>query len=464
MVTLEFKFPDTGEGVTEGKFLQWMVEEGEEIEEDQIVGEAETDKAVVDIPAPTDGTVTGLKVEPGDTVAVGDVIMTIDDNSSSDEETEETEEDSKSSEEDEVQSSERQVKKSSSSKDILALPKVRKLAEEKGIDLSTIKTGERITEEEVLEAVGSSTKTEEESSNTEKEIREDKESKNVKATPAVRRLAREEGVDLTEIEGSGRGGKITREDVLNPSEPKEDTSKQEKTVSETETTTERVEMSGVRKATAQKMTESRFTAPHVTHVEKIDVTELVELREKEKDNFDTHLTYLPFIIKAVLAGMEDYPELNAELDEENNEIVLKRDYNFNIAVDTDRGLLVPVVENVDEKSIIEIAEGIESAVERAQEGKVSRDEMESGTFSITNLGVIGVEEFTPIIYHPQTAILGIGSIKETAEVVEGEIKPRKTVKLSLSYDHRVIDGATGARFMKTVTENLENPEQLLMRL
>ncbi len=460
---MEFKFPDTGEGVTEGKFLQWMIDEGDEIEEDQVVGEAETDKAVVDIPAPTSGKVTELKVEAGDTVKVGDVIMIVDDGEEVSEETEEQEEpEEKVSEkvESEPEKPEKEIRSVESSEDVLALPKVRKLAQKKGVDLASIKTGERITEEEVLEAAEGSKQSQTSSSDSETVTNT---SESIKATPSVRKLAREEGISLEEVTGSGRDGKITRDDVLSASSSGSQDRETEHRVSETGEE-ERVEMSGIRKAVADKMERSRFTAPHVTHVDKADVTQLVDLREREKENFEAHLTYMPFIMKAVLEGLEKYPELNAELDEENNEILLKKDYNFNIAVDTEKGLMVPVVDKVDNKSIVELAESITAAVGRAQETNVSKKEMDSGTFSITNLGVIGGEEFTPIINYPQTAILGVGSIKETAEVFEGEVVPRKTVKLSLSYDHRVVDGATAARFMNTVIENLENPEELLMRL
>lgn len=463
-MVLEFELPDTGEGVTEGKFLEWLVEEGEHVDEDQTLAEVETDKAVVDVPAPATGTIKQLKVKPGDTVDVGEVIMLLDtgDGSEAEETVEKDTEESEDEKKDEKEEKKTVTKSSSGSKNVLALPKVRKLAEEKNIDLSSIKTGERITEEEVLDAAGS----EETSDTGQPEKNSGKSSnKDVKATPAVRKLAREEDIDIEKVEGSGRGGKVTRDDILgfkDSSEKKDVTEKVEETSGSSGD--ERVEMSGLEKAVASKMEESRFTAPHVTHVEKADVTELVDLREREKDKFDVHLTYLPFIMKAVVEGLREYPKLNAELDEENNEILLKKDYNFNIAVDTDRGLMVPVVKAVDDKSIVELAEGIGDAAKRAKNGKVGREEMAEGTFSITNLGVIGGEEFTPIINPPQTAIIGIGSIKETAEVVDDEVVPRKTVKLSLSYDHRVIDGATGARFMNTVVENLENPEQLLMRL
>ena len=499
MVKIKFEFPDTGEGVTEGKFLDWKVEEGEEIEEDEVVGEAETDKAVVEIPAPADGRVKNLKASPGDKVQVGDVIMELEtgetsENSREPEKSPKTAQNSTASEKvDEkaessgnpviedvpVSSSSNQEenpdRNSSSSEEILALPKVRKLAEEKGVDLASIRTGERIFEDEVVESAGS--ESEGESKTTESSGNIETSSNNtsdVKATPSVRKLAREESINISEVEGSGTGGKITRQDVLDFEKSEEENVKEKSGSSvsreveshpvHSDRDTERVEMSGIKEKTAERMAESRFTAPHVTHVEKADVTELKELREREKENIDPHLTYLPFIMKAVSEALSDYPMLNAELDTEEDEIVYKKYYDFNIAVDTENGLLIPRIKNVDDKSIVELASEVGEKAEKAKDRKLSPKELENGTFSITNLGVIGGEEFTPIINYPQSAILGIGRIGETAEVVDSEVVPRTTVKLSLSYDHRLVDGATAARFMNEVVENLENPEKMLLEL
>lgn len=488
-MVLEFEFPDTGEGVTEGKFLEWLVEEGEKIDEDQVVGEAETDKAVIDIPSPADGTIKELNAEPGDNVKVGDVIMILEteetseqDNQSSEEskDSSETEETSPKPEKDEaeVNRSEEEEKTgtetSKSPGNVLALPKVRKLAEEKGVDLASIKTDERITEGEVLEAVKGSTATHTENEKTQPEAEETEEPKeeteipdtsNVNAMPSVRKLAREKGVKIGSIKGSGRGGKITREDVLNADESADNENKEAKTNTTSPNTQEqRVEMSGIKQMTAERMKESKFSAPHVTHVDKADVTRLVELREEEKDDLEVHLTYLPFIMKAAALALKEYPEVNAELDEENNEIILKNHYDFNMAVDTDEGLLVPLIEEVNQKNIIELAEDIGDIAGKAKHGELSPKEMRNGTFSVTNLGVIGGEEFTPIINYPQTAILGVGKIQQTAEVVDGEVVPRQTVKLSLSYDHRVVDGATAARFVNKIIENLEDPGKMLIEL
>ena len=397
---------------------------------------------------------------------------------------EEQEENNTETETEEVQEQEKSVSGSySSSEDVLALPKVRKRAEEAGIELASIKTGERITEEDLEEF--NPEQDSEDKSETSVESKKDSGTGEIKATPSVRKLARREGIDISKVEGSGRGGKITRQDILEFEEEIEEseTEKQpEKTREKSQDTqyknketrddhsvqedehVERIEMSGVKKKTAEKMSESRFTAPHVTHVEKADLTELKEMREREKEEVGPHLTYLPFIMKAVADTLQDYPKLNAELDTEKDEIVLKKYYDFNIAVDTENWLMIPKIEDVNDKSIVRLASEVSEKAEKAKNRDLSPEELENGTFSITNLGVIGAEEFTPIINYPQTAILGVGRISETAEVVEGEVQPRTTVKLSLSYDHRVVDGATGARFMNQVVENLENPEKLLLKL
>jgi pyruvate dehydrogenase E2 component (dihydrolipoamide acetyltransferase) len=194
------------------------------------------------------------------------------------------------------------------------------------------------------------------------------------------------------------------------------------------------------------------------------MTELVELREKANDEVEPHLTYIPFIMKASVLAMQDYPRMNAHFDGEEMELELLENYNFNIAVDTDRGLLVPRVDGVDDKNLLELAIELSQTVEDAQNGETGSKDMQPGSFSITNLGVIGGEEFTPIINPPQTCILGVGKIQETAEVVDGEVVPRMTIKLSFSYDHRVIDGATAARFVNAIKENLENPEEMMVNI
>lgn len=389
------------------------------------------------------------------------------DEGSSNEKTESETESEENTEETESQQKTQESSKSIEGNDLLALPKIRKLAEEKGVKLSDIKESGRVTEDEVREFDGEKTDTGsvEEEKNQEENKRTESETvstpEDVNASPYIRQLAREKGVDLSNIEGSGKGGRITRPDIVDSEKNGEESVEEKKTeISDGD----RIEMSSTRQTIADRMEKSRFTAPHVTHVEKADITDLVELREDKKEEVEAHLTYLPFIMKATTIALKQYPKLNGKLDEEEDEIVINEGYDFNIAVDTDRGLMTPIIEDVQDHNIIELAEKVTEKARQARDGDLSREDMRNGSFSITNLGVIGGEEFTPIINYPQAAILGIGRISETAEVVDGEVTPRMTVKLSLSYDHRIVDGAEAAKFMNTLVENLEDPREMLMEL
>ncbi|VTT86950.1 Dihydrolipoamide acetyltransferase component (E2) of acetoin dehydrogenase complex [Halorubrum sp. DM2] len=234
--------------------------------------------------------------------------------------------------------------------------------------------------------------------------------------------------------------------------------------SETAAGDETVPYRGVRRTIGKQMERSKFTAPHVTHHDTAEVDSLVDAREELKPTAaaeDVKLTYMPFVMKAIVAGLKRHPYLNSELREDDEEIVLKGDYNLGIAVATDAGLMVPVVENVDEKGLFELAEEVNDLAARARERKLKPAEMKGGTFTITNFGAIGGEYATPIINYPETAILGLGAIEERPVVREGEVVPAPTLPLSLSIDHRVVDGAIAAEFANTVMEHLENPLLLL---
>lgn len=228
---------------------------------------------------------------------------------------------------------------------------------------------------------------------------------------------------------------------------------------------ERVAYKGIRRTIGNQMQNSKFTAPHVTHHDSIDVTELVETRADLKEVAEErgiHLTYMPFIMKAIVAALKEYPYLNSALDEENDEIVLKNYYNIGVAVGTDHGLMVPVVDDVDKKDMLQIASDMNEKVSKARERSISREEMQGGTFTITNFGAIGGEYATPIINHPEVAIMGLGELKERPVVVDGEVEARYTLPISLSIDHRIIDGAVAAEFANTVLEYLNNPNLLLL--
>ena len=306
------------------------------------------------------------------------------------------------------------------------------------------------------------------------------------ATPATRKVARELGVDIDDVptderrdaeafvtgehvrayaEGSSSGG----EDGSAP-QPKaldlDDTTAA--TDAATDATNvgadETVPYRGVRRTIGKQMERSKYTAPHVTHHDTVAVDALVEAREELKPKAEAagvSLTYMPFVMKAIVAGLKEYPSLNSELREDDEEIVLKGDYNLGIAVATDAGLMVPVVEDVDEKGLFELADEISDLASRARDRKITAAEMQGGTFSITNFGAIGGEYATPIINYPETAILGLGAIEERPVARDGEVVAAPTLPLSLSIDHRVIDGAVAAEFANTVMEHLEHPLLLL---
>ena len=304
------------------------------------------------------------------------------------------------------------------------------------------------------------------------------------ARPNTRRIAREKGIDIDDVPtDERRDGEayVTEEQVRRyardePASAAVDR-EGEQTVDrmagaaagEASATSERgVETRpyrGVRRTIGEQMVRSKFTAPHVTHHDTVTVAELVETRRRlsaEVEDHGTSLTYLPFILKAVVTGLKRHPLLNSTLAEEDDEIRLRNEYHIGIAVATDAGLMVPVVENVDEKGVAALADEVKDLAARARARELSPDEMSGGTFTTTNFGAIGGEYGTPIINHPETAILGLGAIDERAVVEDGDVVARPTLPLSLSFDHRVIDGADAAAFTNTVMSHLEQPELLLL--
>jgi pyruvate dehydrogenase E2 component (dihydrolipoamide acetyltransferase) len=291
----------------------------------------------------------------------------------------------------------------------------------------------------------------------------------IMATPAVRKLARELKVDLGTWTGAGPNGRITKEDVQKASEKVEE---KPPTVAVKAARkydmygyVERVPLRGMRKTIARAMAKSKATAAHVTAMDEADITALVELRQKEKEKAakrGIRLTYIPFVIKAVVAALEEHPHLNASLDDESGEIILKRYFNVGLAVDTPDGLMVPVVKNAKEKSIFKLAEELVELSEKARSRTIDLADLKGGTFTITNYGSVGGTYGSPIINWPEVAILGLGKIMDKPVVIDGQIEIRKVLYLSLSFDHRVIDGAEAARFMNTVIDHLEDPDLILL--
>ncbi|WP_100404628.1 dihydrolipoamide acetyltransferase family protein [Bacillus solitudinis] len=419
----EFKMPDIGEGIHEGEIVKWFVKPGDEIKEDDILMEVQNDKAVVEIPSPVDGKILEVKVEEGTVSVVGDVLLTIDAGDANP-----TEEESKPAEE---------------------------------------KT-EPVKEEAPAVA------------NT--EVNTDEDDTRVIAMPSVRKYAREKDVNIKQVNGTGKNGRILREDVdqyLNggasedaSNEVAEDKKQEKAVASKSEPVSipegeleERVPLKGIRKAIAKAMVNSKHTAPHVTHMDEIDVTALVAHRKQYKETAaaqGTKLTYLPYVVKALTSAIRKYPALNASIDDVNEEIVYKKYFNIGIAADTDNGLVVPVIKNAERKSIFAIADDIMDLAVKARDGKLSSAEMKGGSCTISNLGSAQGQWFTPIINHPEVMILGIGRIEEKPVVKNGEIVAAPVLALSISYDHRLIDGVTAQNALNHVKRLLNDPQLLLM--
>lgn len=402
----EFKLPDIGEGLHEAEIVRWHVQVGAVIERDETIAEIQTDKAVVEMTTPVGGKVLSLAGEEGDVVKVGETLITIEQESAA------------------------------------SIGKREKQA--------------------VTEAPHAALQTSPQKSRPKP--------KRVIAAPVVRKRARELGIDISAVSGTAKGGRITMEDLENylkaPQTVSEQVSKPVTPIAspfENEED-ERIPVRGLRKKIAEKMVQSKYTAPHVSGMDEIDVTKLVQLRQQllEQLEPDVKLTYLPFIIKAVIRALKENPYFNASYDEEKNEIVLKKRYNIGIATATKHGLVVPVIKHADKKSIMEIALELETLVEKAHQQTLSLSDIQDGTFTITSTGMNGGWFATPIINYPEVAIFGAHAIKKRPVVVDDEIVIREMMGISITFDHRVIDGAPSAQFMQTVTELLENPERLLL--
>jgi len=416
-MAFEFKFPDIGEGLTEGEIVRWLVKEGDEVKEGQPLVEVETDKALAEIPSPRTGVILKIMAKEKEIVKVGQVIVVIGEKG-----------------------------------EALAAPPPR--------PRSVGVVGEL---EEAPEEAPSVTFAAE-------QVKTVLASEHALATPAVRALAKELGVDINKVKGSGPEGRVLEKDVRQFAGTKEKPPEPEKKVTKVKKYdlygyVDRIPLRGVRRSIARAMVKSKFTAPHVTTMDEADVTELWKIREKEKkpaEKKGVKLTILPFIIKAVIAGLSEHPYLNATLDDENEEIILKKYFNIGVATDTPEGLMVPVVKNAKDKSILQIAQELTQLVEKARNRTIDLADLKGGTFTISNYGALGGIFATPIINYPEVAILGVGKIREMPVVKNGKLVVRKILSLALSFDHRVVDGAEGARFLNTVIARLEDPNLILL--
>ncbi|GAB7017263.1 dihydrolipoamide acetyltransferase family protein [Halostagnicola bangensis] len=534
MVRKEFELPDVGEGVAEGELVTWLVEPGDQVQEDQPIAEVETDKALVEIPSSYDGVIAEQRAEEGEIIEVDEVFVVFDvddssladDSSSSGGSADDTEgsaeaasaagSDRSAERADETEAAAVTDAGAGSNSDssvpdgrVFAPPSVRALARELGVELSAVQrqtgaTDRRLAESDVYAVADGHAETEEtipqsgtdptgtdpaeQESDSSTPVRVTGESASVPterveaagrdrtlAMPATRQLALEEGVSLDDVPASERrDGEpfVTPEDVrafsrgdgpaATPSSAPETPSR---AGTDDERPGDRIPYSGVRKTIGEQMATSKYTAPHVSHHDEVDVSELVAARSRLKSEAkarETKLTYMPFAVKAVVAALKEVPAINAELDEETEEILLHDEYNIGIAVASDAGLMVPVIDDADQKSLLELAREINDKAERARDRSIGLEEMQGGTFTITNVGAIGGEYASPIINYPEAGILALGAMKERPWAEDGELVVRETMPISMSVDHRIVDGAEAAQFTNEVKRYLNNPELLLL--
>jgi pyruvate dehydrogenase E2 component (dihydrolipoamide acetyltransferase) len=419
-----FELPEIGEGVVEGEVVAWKVNLGDAVRVDQPLCEIMTDKATVEISSPKAGTIVKLHGKPGDIIKVHTPLAEIDT-------------DGKGANPALAEPAPAAAKPA---------PAAAKPAPAAAAAPAAPKTAPKPPPPAPKAPAGPA-----------------------RAAPAVRRHAREENVDIQAVAGTGPNGRITHTDVeaaANSSAPMPlvAPSLPQVTPSGTES---RVKIIGLRRKIAEQMRKSRSTAAHFTYVEEVDCTRLVDLRERLKGRAEkagVKLTYLPIIAKACSIVFREFPNVNAVMDEDAFELVVKGDHNIGFAVDTPNGLFVPVVKNVEQKSILHIAAELTDLSNRTRAGKARSDELQGSTFTITGVGSIGGVLATPILNVPEVAILGTNAIRDAAVVRNGQIVIRKMMMLSPSFDHRIIDGAVGARFTAALKAVLEEPESLLLEL
>ena len=465
-MAIEFKLPDLGEDIETGDVVRVYVSPGDRVEKEQALMELETDKAALDIPSPAGGVIKEVHVKEGDTIKIGQLLVTIDDGAGEGVGTAE-------------KKTAREVEAPPKKEETEIVPAAKK---EEPRETAEKKAEEKEAAPKKVEPVKKAERkqADEKKPETERKTgeREEKSAQIIPASPTVRRLARERGIDITRVTGTGPGGRITEEDLKAPKmkaapeeakpEPEQKEPEEKAPVSEAAPSddkygeTERVAMTRVRRLTAERLSES-WKAPHVTQHDRADITELETLRKhygKEVESLGGKLTMTSILLKAVSSALKLHPQFNASIDMEKGEIVYKKYYNIGVAVDTDRGLLVPVIRDADSKNIEELSVDLRVLSEKARTKKITPAELQGGTFTITNLGGIGGTYFTPVINSPEVAILGVSRAGLEAVYIDGQLQPRLMLPLSLSYDHRLIDGADAVRFLRWIVEALEEPFKL----
>ncbi len=424
--------PELGESITEATVLKWLKNKGENINADEPVVELETDKVNLEVPSPIDGTLSEINFKDGDIVKVGTVLGTI-----SDDKGEAVKIDKKPSQIDQ-------------SNNVIKLEQEKKqepnIFEEKNVAKDKKEEPLVLTEEPLVLT-------------NEIDDKEEK-SSNKTLSPAVRKIVEENNINLNSVQGSGKDGRILKGDLISmmgaspkPSERKIKYGQEE-----------RIKMTRLRQTIAKRLKHAQENAAMLTTFNEVDMTNVILMRKENQEDFQNRfgikLGFMSFFVKACVLGLKSFPSINAEIDGE--EIIYKNYYNISFAVGTEKGLVVPVLRNTDEMSFAEIEKNIKLISEKARNGKLTIEDLQGGTFTISNGGVYGSMLSTPILNSPQSGVLGMHNIVERPIVLNGEIKIRPVMYLALSYDHRIIDGKDSVSFLKLVKENLEDPRRLFL--
>ncbi len=441
--------PALGESINEATVAKWLKNTGDSIEADEPIVELETDKVNLEVPSPINGVLGKISASEGDVVQVGSTLGLINSNSTSHtgnnlkDKPEEKEENNVVSIDIEKKKEQKDIKTSSEEK--------KKDDSESSIDEKPF----------VLETQEEETPTQEEPLVLTNEV-EEKTDANENLSPAVRKIVAENKIDIKKIKGSGKEGRILKEDLMNlmganpgPSERKIKYGHEE-----------RIKMTRLRQTIAKRLKQAQENAALLTTFNEVDMTSIVEMRKENQEDFQkrygTKLGFMSFFVKASVVALKNFPAVNAEI--EGNEIVYKNYYNISFAVGTEKGLVVPVLRNADELSFADIENNIKKLSDKAKDGKLTIEDLQGGTFTISNGGVYGSMLSTPILNLPQSGVLGMHNIVDRPIVVDGEIKIRPVMYLALSYDHRIIDGKDSVSFLKTIKENLEDPRRLFLNI
>ncbi len=435
--------PTLGESVTEATVSKWLKSQGEKVVADEPIVELETDKVNVEVPAPSNGVLGNIKVQEGETVNVGSLLGTINDSASDDivqtKEVKSYNPPKKQSKP--TESKKNNIKKEKTPKPFIDEP-VLKLEDEKIEDEPLIL--EQVHEEKKISRKPLLTKEE------------------AQVSPAARKMASEAKINLDQVKGTGKNGIILKEDIMAlmgskpaPSERKIKHGPEE-----------RVKMTRLRLTIAKRLKEAQENAAMLTTFNEVDMSEVIAMRNQYKDDFQNNygvkLGYMSFFVKACVIGLKNFPAINSEI--QGGEIVYKNYYNISIAVGTDRGLVVPVLRGTDEMSFADIEKNIASLGQKARDGKITIEDLQGGTFTITNGGIYGSMLSTPILNPPQSAVLGMHNIVERPVVINGNVEVRPVMYLALSYDHRIVDGKEAVSFLKIIKESLEQPKRLFLNI